>query len=63
MVGGTNFLNGMMCGWTAVLPKLQEDTRFTVTEDDVSWLGDCLHFYASIIGQRFVFLMWTAMVV
>ncbi|XP_047498449.1 facilitated trehalose transporter Tret1-like [Penaeus chinensis] len=38
-VGGTNFLNGMMSGWTAVLPKLQEDTsRFTVTEDDVAWL-------------------------
>ncbi|XP_063588616.1 facilitated trehalose transporter Tret1-like [Penaeus indicus] len=37
-VSGTNFLNGMMSGWTAVLPKLQEDTRFTVTEDDVSWL-------------------------
>ncbi|XP_042866275.1 facilitated trehalose transporter Tret1-like isoform X1 [Penaeus japonicus] len=39
VVGGTNFLNGMMSGWTAVLPKLQDDTsRFTVTEDDVSWL-------------------------
>ncbi|XP_042866280.1 facilitated trehalose transporter Tret1-like isoform X5 [Penaeus japonicus] len=29
----------MLHGWCAVLPKLQEDTsRFTVTEDDVSWL-------------------------
>ncbi|XP_047499083.1 facilitated trehalose transporter Tret1-like [Penaeus chinensis] len=38
-VSGTDLINGMMFGWTAVLPKLQEDTsRFTVTQDDVSWL-------------------------
>ncbi|XP_063588619.1 facilitated trehalose transporter Tret1-like [Penaeus indicus] len=38
-VSGADLVNGMMFGWTAVLPKLQEDTsRFTVTEDDVSWL-------------------------
>ncbi|ROT63106.1 glucose transporter 8 [Penaeus vannamei] len=33
-------LNGMISGWTAVLPKLQEDTtRFTVTVQDVTWLA------------------------
>ncbi|XP_042866281.1 facilitated trehalose transporter Tret1-like [Penaeus japonicus] len=38
-VSGTDIINGMLHGWCAVLPKLQEDTsRFTVTEDDVSWL-------------------------
>lgn len=27
-------------GWTAVLPKMQDDPRgFTVTNDDVAWLG------------------------
>ncbi|XP_063588771.1 uncharacterized protein LOC134765907 [Penaeus indicus] len=42
-VSGADLVNGMMFGWTAVLPKLQEDTsRFTVTEDDVSWLGEFL---------------------
>ncbi|XP_047498447.1 facilitated trehalose transporter Tret1-like [Penaeus chinensis] len=38
-VSGADLINGMMYGWSVVLPKLQEDTsRFTVTEDDVSWL-------------------------
>lgn len=27
-------------GWTAVLPKMQDDPHtFTVTDDDVAWLG------------------------
>lgn len=31
----------MIYGWSAVLPKLEEDTsKFVVTKDDVSWLGD-----------------------
>ncbi|XP_069983647.1 facilitated trehalose transporter Tret1 [Penaeus vannamei] len=39
VVSGTAIINGVMYGWSAVLPKLQEDTsRFTVTENDVSWL-------------------------
>nr|XP_027231227.1 facilitated trehalose transporter Tret1-like [Penaeus vannamei] len=50
VVGGTNFLNGMMCGWTAVLPKLQEDTRFTVTEDDVSWLVSLTYIMGFVIS-------------
>lgn len=43
VVSGTAIINGVMYGWSAVLPKLQEDTsRFTVTENDVSWLGKFL---------------------
>ncbi|XP_042866278.1 facilitated trehalose transporter Tret1-like isoform X3 [Penaeus japonicus] len=38
LVASTPFLNGMMVGWTAVLPKLQEDDRFPVTDEDVTWL-------------------------
>lgn len=42
-VSGADLINGLMYGWSAVLPKLQEDTsRFTVTENDVSWLGKFL---------------------
>ncbi|XP_071536740.1 facilitated trehalose transporter Tret1-like [Panulirus ornatus] len=38
-VAATTVLNGQVNGWGAVLPKLQEDTRyFTVTDEDVSWL-------------------------
>ncbi|XP_042866283.1 facilitated trehalose transporter Tret1-like isoform X2 [Penaeus japonicus] len=36
----TPILNGMLSGWTAVLPKMQEDrSRFTVTVQDVTWLA------------------------
>ncbi|XP_063615831.1 facilitated trehalose transporter Tret1-like, partial [Penaeus indicus] len=38
-IGGTKLLNGMMSGWPAVLPKMQEDqSRFTVTDEDVAWI-------------------------
>ncbi|XP_037789047.1 facilitated trehalose transporter Tret1-like [Penaeus monodon] len=40
IVACTPTLNGMLGGWTAVLPKLQEDSsRFTVTVQDVTWLA------------------------
>lgn len=40
VIASTPFLNGMMVGWTAVLPKLQEDDRFPVSDEDVTWLGN-----------------------
>ncbi|XP_063610356.1 facilitated trehalose transporter Tret1-like [Penaeus indicus] len=74
-VGGTDLVNGMMFGWTAVLPKLQEDTsRFTVTEDDVSWLVSLIFimgfiaaplvgFIAECVGPRRLLVIITLPVV
>lgn len=38
VIASTPLLNGMMVGWTAVLPKLQEDGSFPVSDEDVTWL-------------------------
>ncbi|XP_069983138.1 facilitated trehalose transporter Tret1 [Penaeus vannamei] len=50
-IGGTNLLNGMMSGWPAVLPKIQDDkSRFTVTDDDVAWIVSLMFIMGFVIS-------------
>lgn len=44
VLSASYLLPEMMFGWTAVVPRLEDTSKFKVTKDDVSWLGDYYHF-------------------
>ncbi|XP_042890366.1 facilitated trehalose transporter Tret1-like [Penaeus japonicus] len=50
-LSGTYLLTEMIYGWSAVLPKLEEDTsKFVVTKDDVSWLASLTFMLVTILS-------------
>lgn len=39
-LSATHLLTDMQFSWNAVLPKLEDTSKFIVTKEDVAWLGD-----------------------